>query len=498
MRTVVALMRHETNTFSPLPTPLEDFDRRGPTGEPVTGEAAVETYRGTNSPAAAFLDLADESGIEVDFAIAANASPSGPVTRDAYETIADIIVAAVEKGCDAAMLDLHGAMVTEHLDDGEGELLRRIRAIAPDLPIAVALDFHTNLSAALIDNATVITGYRTYPHIDMYETGFRAGRTLLRVLKGEVRPVTVWRSLPMLTHMLRQTPSGQPMKDIMDAAIGAEASGQVLNASVFGGFPLADIPHVGLSAIVVGDGDVAPANAVLDKLMDMAWRRRADFVFEGEPMAKSIARARELDGGPIVLADHGDNCGAGGCQDNMSVLREVMRQGLEDMVAGPICDAESVDKMIEAGVGATVALELGGKMDTPAMGLKGEPLQVTGRVTNITDGQFTVTGPMSTGSVLKMGRTAVLDTGSIEIVVSAGRNEPFDIGCFTHAGIDPANKRFVLVKSRQHFRAGFESLARHIVLVAGPGVCASDYDLFPFKNLRRPIYPLDPDIGPGA
>jgi microcystin degradation protein MlrC len=498
MRVVVALMRHETNTFSPLPTPIKDFDRRGPTGGPVTGQAAIDTYRDTNSPAAAFIDMAAEVGAEIDFAIAANASPSGPVARDAYETIAEAIVAAVEKGCDAAFLDLHGAMVTEHLDDGEGELLRRIRAVAPDLPIAVALDFHTNLSAAMIDNATVITGYRTYPHIDMYETGFRAGRTLLKALKGEAQPVTVWRSLPMLTHMLRQTPSGQPMKNIMDLAIAAETDGRVLNASVFGGFPLADIPHVGLSAIVVGDGDAAPAEALLDELLAMAWERRADFVFEGEPLEASIAHAKDLDGGPIVLADHGDNCGAGGCQDNMTVLAELIRQGLEDVAAGPICDAQSVDRMIEAGIGAEVTLSLGGKMDTPAMGLKGEPLQVTGKVTNITDGTFTVTGPMSTGSVLNMGRTAILDTGTMEIVVSAGRNEPFDVGCFTHAGIDPAKKRYVLVKSRQHFRAGFESIAEHIVLVAGPGVCASDYDLFPFKNLRRPIYPLDPDIGPWA
>lgn len=498
MRIVLGLMRHETNTFSPLPTPIEDFDRRGPTGGPVTGQAAVDTYRGTNSPAAAFIDHADEAGAEIDFAIAANASPSGPVTRDAYETIADTIVAAIEKGCDAAFLDLHGAMVSEHLDDGEGELLRRIRAVAPDLPIAVALDFHTNMSAAMVDNATVITGYRTYPHIDMYETGARAARTILKALNGDVRPVTVWRSLPMLTHMLRQTPAGQPMKDIMDLAISAEAGGYVLNASVFGGFPLADIPHVGLSAIVIGDGDAAPAEAMLDRLLAMAWERRADFVFEGEPLGKSIARARELDGGPIVLADHGDNCGAGGCQDNMTVLGEVIRQGLDDVVAGPFCDPQSVAEMIDAGIGAEVTLNLGGKMDTPAMGLKGEPLEVTGTVKNITDGCFTVTGPMSTGSVLKMGRTAVLDTGPLEIVVSEGRNEPFDIGCFTHAGIDPAQKRFVLVKSRQHFRAGFEPLARHIVLVAGPGVCSSDYDLFPFENLRRPIYPLDADIGPDA
>ncbi|MDP7549461.1 MAG: M81 family metallopeptidase [Alphaproteobacteria bacterium] len=491
MRLVLATMRHETNTFSPLPTPLEAFGAK-------SGDRAIEIYRGTNNPIAAYMDIAEREGAEYVVPLIANAHPSGAVDQAAFDEMAAAICEAVQRGCDGVMLDLHGAMVTTEHDDGEGELLRRIRAIAPEVPIAVALDFHTNLSAVMIANATVITGYCTYPHIDMAETGRRAGETLIRTLAGEVTPVMLWHSLPMLTHMLRQTPLDQPMQDIMNRAMAAEAAGEVLNASVFGGFPLADIPHVGLGAVVVGDGDAAAAGRLLDELMEQAWSRRAEFVFEIEPVETSLARARELTGGPVILVDHGDNCGAGGPQDNMDVLEAVLHLGLEDVAAGPIWDPDSVARMIDAGVGGQVTLQLGGKTDSPAMDLAGRPISVSGIVRCITDGRFVVTGPMATGSPMNLGRTAVLRAGGVDIVVSERRHEPFDTGCFTHAGIDPSAKRYVLIKSRQHFRAGFGPIAKHVVLLAGPGVCSSDYAAFPFKNLRRPIYPLDPEASRNA
>jgi microcystin degradation protein MlrC len=496
MRFVIATMRHETNTFSPVPTPIESFGRGVGGQGPATGEEAIDAYAGTNNPIAAYLDLAKEEGAEFMVPMAANASPSGYVTDAAFEAMAGPICDAVSAGCDAALLDLHGAMVTETYDDGEGELLRRLRAIRPDLPIAVALDFHANFSRLMIDHATVVTGYRTYPHVDMYSSGERAGRTLIRALKGGASPRLHWRSLPMLTHTLMQTPSRQPMKDIMDKAIAAEADGRVLNASVFAGFPLADIPHVGLTGVIVGDGGDAGAQALLDELCAMAWERRADFIFAGEPLADSIAKAKALDGGPIILVDHGDNTASGGTQDVMTVLAEVMRQGLEDVAAGPFCDPAAVGRMIDAGEGARITLTIGGRFDMPMLDLAGEPLQVTGTVKRITDGRFTITGPMMTGMTVDLGRTAVLDTGAIEILVSEGRSEPYDLGVFTHADIDPARKKFLLIKSRQHFRAGFEPIAAHIVMAAGPGVCASDIALFPYKKLRSPIYPIDPDIAP--
>lgn len=487
---VLAMMMHETNTFSPIPTTIEAFARKGA----LSGPAAIAEAEGTNTSLGGFIDLARQSGAAFTLAMAGNAHPSGLVTDAAFEQMSAAILDEIRRGCDAVMLALHGAMVTQSFDDGEGELLSRIRRLAPDVPIAVALDFHAQLTDAMVKGATVITGYRTYPHIDMAETAQRAGRTLLRALDGEVRPRMVWDNRPIMSSTLAHAPSREPMQTLMGMAREAEDSGQVLNASVFGGFPQADIPHLGLSSVVVCDGRTAEGEVLLSRILDTAWDRRDGFLFHAESLPTQIRRARSLDGGPVILADHGDNTASGGTQDVMSVIEEAIRQGLEDACAGPICDPVSVSQMIAAGVGQVVTLELGGKTDMPAMGLSGKPMNVSGRVKCITDGEFKVTGPMSTGSIVRMGRTAVLDTGRMLIVVSERRSEPYDLGVFTHCGIDPRTKKFILIKSRQHFRAGFEPIARHIVMCDGDGCTASDLKLFTYNRIRRPLYPFDPDM----
>jgi microcystin degradation protein MlrC len=487
LKLVLAMMMHETNTFSPVPTPLSSF-------RPLSGEAAIAEFRDTNTQLGGFLHVAEQAGAEIVVPMAGGAHPSGYVEKGAYEDMAEAIVGAVRGGCDAVFLALHGAMVAEHVDDGEGELLRRLRAVAPRVPVAVGLDFHSHMTAAMVDNATVITGYCTYPHVDMGETGQRAGGTMLRALRGEIEPVLVWGSLPMMTSTLVHTPSRQPMKDVMDMAMTAEARGAVVNASVFGGFPHSDIPHISLSAVVVCDRRTDAGTALRDRLLAMAWERRDAFLYRGAPLAGQIAHARSLGDGPIVLVDHGDNTASGGTQDVMSVIEEVTRQGLVDLAAGPICDPAAVRRLVEAGTAASVTLPLGGRIDMPQINLPGKPFTVTGKVTRITDGEFTVTGPMATGTRVRMGRTAVLDTGPIQIVVSEGRSEPFDLGVFTHCGIDPRRKKYVLIKSRQHFRAGFEPIARHIVLCDGDGVTSSDLRLFTYRNRRRPLFPFERDL----
>ena len=486
-RIVVAMMMHETNTFSPLSTTIESF-------RPLAGDAAVEEFRGTNTQLGGFLQVVQEIGAEAVVPLAAGAHPSGYVEKAAYEHMCDAIVGAIGNGCDAAFLALHGAMVAEHVDDGEGELLRRIRAAAPRLPIAVALDFHSHMTARMVEHATVITGYRTYPHVDMGETGQRAGRTLVRALRGEVVPVMVWGARPMMTSTLVHTPSRQPMKDIVDLAIAAEASGAVLNASVFGGFPHADVPHLSCSAVIVCDRRADEGRALLERLLDLAWDRRAAFLYRGAPLATQIAHARTLGEGPIILVDHGDNTASGGTQDVMSVIEEALRQGLDDVVAGPICDPASVARIIAAGTAASVTLPLGGKVDMPQINLPGRPLALSGKVTRITEGEFVVTGPMAAGTRVRMARPAVLDTGPMQIVIAERRSEPFDLGVFTHCSIDPRRKRYVLIKSRQHFRAGFEPIARHIVMCDGDGCTSSDLRLFTYRNRRKPLYPFETDV----
>jgi microcystin degradation protein MlrC len=495
MRLVLAEMMHETNTFSPIATPLAAFQMGTGRDGPVFGtDAALARFAGTNTSLGGLIEVARQAGAEIALPIAGGAPPSGPVDDDAFETFAGAITAAVAKGCDGVLLALHGAMATVSHDDGEGLLLGRIRAIAPEVPIAVALDFHTNMSRAMVENASVIAGYRTYPHVDTAETGRRAGRILLSALKREVRPVMRMGKLPMLTHTLKQGHDVQPLKDIMDRAVAAEARGEVLACSVFGGFPMADIPHVGFSALAVADRDSAPAEALVEELLGMAWERRADFVYQVEPVAQTIAAAKALRAGPVVLVDHGDNVFSGGTQDVMATVAEALRQELEAIAIGPIWDPASVQRMIEAGEGAAVSLELGGKTAMPALGLAGEPLPISGRVQRITDGRYTVTCPMMTGVELDHGPSAVLDCGRALILISSKRMEPFDLGVFRHAGIEPTAQRYLLIKSRQHFRAGFGPIAKHVLLVSGPGVTSSDYGLFRWPKVPRPLYPLDPEM----
>ena len=279
----------------------------------------------------------------------------------------------------------------------------------------------------------------------------------------------------------------------MDMAIGAEAAGRVLNASVFGGFPLADIPHVALTTAIVVEGPPDEGEALRREVLGAAWRGRAGFVFEPEPLETTIARAKAIEEGLVVIADYGDNSGAGGQMDDMTVVREIVRQGLTDVAAGPVWDPEALAQLRAAGIGARVTLEVGGKTDSPAVGVAGAPLELTGTVKTITDGRFRLEGDMMAGFPVNLEGTAVLDTGAMELIVSGGRSEPYAAQYFTHAGIDPARKHYVVVKSRQHFRAGFEALARHVLMAAGRGVCREDVATMRLARVKRPIYPLDPD-----
>lgn len=543
MRIVLAMMKHETNTFSPVPTDLARFSKGAE--RPLEGEAVLAAYRGTGSCIAGFIGEAEAAGAEVVPVIAANAPPSGPVETAAYEYVCDAILASVREGCDAILLDLHGAMVTERHEDGEGELLARIRRIAPRVPIGITLDMHANLYPAMVDNADVIAGYQTYPHIDYYETGVRAARPIFAMLRGEVHPSVAWENRPMLPHVMRQGSGDFPNRELQARARAMEAAGDALAASLFTGFPHADITNAGLSCVVVTDGDREAAERMRDELLDFAWREREAFVYRIEPLADSIARAREAAaegagaeagdgagtgsapdagvdpggdtdaepaagrgavagpgtdagtgrrparGGPVILLDHYDNAASGGTMDSMTVLRAVVEAGLEDVAVFAIHDPGAVQALIAAGVGAETTVRLGGKIDMPAIGSTGEPLEVRGRVRLVSDGRFRNLGPASTGVEMNMGPTVVFDTGRVEIVVISRHHEPNDLNCFLSLGIDPRARRFLMLKSRIHYRAGFADIAREVIECAGTGVCTSDYGMLDFRNVRRPIYPLD-------
>ncbi len=480
-------MEHETNTFSPVATPWDSF---GPEG-PFIGQDVVTAMTGTKTPIGAFLDIAKKEKAEIITPISGLALPSGPVDLSAYNRFCDLICNEVAKGCDAVFLDLHGAMVVKNGPlDGEGVLLKKLRDIDPLVPIAVSLDLHANVTPLMVHNCNVMSGYKTYPHIDMYETGYLAGSILVDSLKGNVNPVMAWQSTPILAHTLKMDTKKGAMKAYAMRAKNAEG-GDVLSASAFGGFPMADIPDAGMSVVVVTNGRKKLAESTCKNILQGAWENREDFIWSDVPLVDAIKQAKTINEGPVLLIDHADNCASGGTQDTMHVLKEALKQGLNDIAVGPIKDPGAVEIMSKIGIGGKVSLDIGGKLDMPAINKMGEPLRLKGRVKNITDGKYVVTGPQFTGMTMHMGKTAVLETSEAEIVVTEKLQEPLDIGVFTSVGIDPAKKHYLLLKSRMYFQPVFGPIAKEVIYCNGVGVTSSDWNLFQYRNVRRPIYPLD-------
>jgi microcystin degradation protein MlrC len=487
MKILIARMSHETNTFSPVPTPLAAFGRDGPD----YGEHAYLANKGMRTAMGAFIDAAEREGAQIVTPISAVAYPSGPVAADAYRTICDTIVAAAT-GCDAVMLDLHGAMAAEQTPDGEGDLLARVRAALPDAPIAVALDLHGNVTRKMIDHADVIVSFKTYPHVDMYETGEHAARLLLDRIHGRARPVLAWRQPPLITSTLRSATAEGAMMRAVEAARAAEADG-MLAVSILAGFGLADIPAPCISVVVVGDGDAAAADAVAERIARRIWDERDDFTYRSAPLAESIAHAatlaRDADK-PVLMLDHGDNCMSGGTCDTMDLLVEALAQGLDGIVGGPLCDPEAVAALIAAGVGAKTTVKLGNKLPSHG-GVLRAPFDATGVVRAITDGEYVISGPTYTGERVCMGRAAVLDIGRATLVVTERTHEPWDLGVFESVGIDPRRARFLWLKSRMYCRPVFVPIASALVECDSRGMTASDFSMFHFERAERPVYPLD-------
>ncbi|MGV7033893.1 M81 family metallopeptidase [Methylobacterium symbioticum] len=487
MRIVTARLNHETNTFSPLATPLAAF-------HPVWGEAARAAGTGSATALGAFLAFAESRGAEVAVPVMAHANPSGPVADEAFEALSAAILAAVSEGCEAILLDLHGAMVTESHDDGEGELLARIRAIAPQVPLGVALDLHANVTARMVAHADVIVGFKTYPHVDMAETGAHVARLVGRMLDDGLRPHQAWCHPPLLAHTLRMdTRVPGAMADFIAQTRAMEARPGILAATLFGGFSLADLAETGVSFVVAAES-AEQARAAADELGEAIWARRAEFVYDEAPLADSIARAREAAAGrgqgPVLLLDHGDNCMSGGTCDVMDVLAACLEAGLDGLVAGPICDPEAVAALYAAGAGAAAEIHLGNRIALPGFPPQA-PLALAGRVAALGDGSYVVSGPTYTGQRFSMGRAAVLETGRARVLVTEEPHEPWDLAIFTGVGIDPREARFLILKSRMYCRPVFEPIARAVVECASAGVTSSDYGLFPFAKLARPTYPID-------
>jgi microcystin degradation protein MlrC len=484
---------HETNSFAPRPADHAAFLRGDGYILLVRGRALLDAASGINLGISGALDHAREAGWEAVPLLWAGAIPSGPVTSDAFERIAGELVErlAAAGPVDGVFLDLHGAMQCAHLDDGEGALLARVRAVVgPGVPIAAALDLHANVTAAMVEAADLLVGFRTYPHVDMAETGRRAAEGLGAMLAG-ARPARAFRRLPYLAPIPWQCTDIEPAAGLYRLARALAADGA--SVSLLMGFPATDFPECGPTALTYAATQAA-ADAAVDRLArayaeaEPAFAGRAYDAAEGVAEALRLVRAGAR--GPVIVADTQDNPGAGGSSDTTGLLRALVAAGAEDAALGLIVDADAAAAAHHAGTGAMLRLALGGRSGVPG----DAPFEADFAVEALSDGLVHATGPYYGGSRLALGPMACLRVGGVRIAVASNVVQMADRALFRAVGIEPEAAAVLGVKSSTHFRADFAPIAGAILVVTAPGAMPLDPAALPWRRID-PAVRLSP-LGP--
>jgi microcystin degradation protein MlrC len=487
-RVITGCIGHETNTFSNVLSDLERFKEMGL----YEGDEFFRVLSGTRTIGGAFIEIADQKKFELVPTIWNDVFAWGVVTDDAFDYMLGKLLEGTESAdrVDGVLLQLHGAMVTQSHDGVEGYLLERVRrSVGKDVPIIATLDLHANISKQAVEQASILVGYDTYPHVDTYERGLEAANLMFRMLNHEIKPTAAVEKPPMMPSPQKQKTSYFPMKAVMELAHKIEEDKHVLNVSVLPGFPFADIGDAGMGIIVTTQDDKALAEEKAEQISNYAWSLRRHFLADVVPIEEAVKRAMEAQEGPIVLADQADNPGGGAPCDGTAILRELIKRKAKNVVICVLRDPEAVAKAIEAGVGNKVTIKIGGKTDR----LHGDPVEVTGYVRVIADGQFLRKGPMEAGTITNLGRTVVLDVDGIEIILTEIRVQPTDLQQYRAFGIEPTEKKIIIVKSAVHFRAVHEPIAKEIIEVDAPGIHGTRLAAFNFKKIRRPMFPIDPE-----
>ncbi len=489
MRVAAGGILHETSTFLPFPTKAADFER----GFGLFRDAAVaDRFRGANMCIGGFFAAAESEGFEIVPLLWGFAYPSGVVARDDYEQLKGEFLERLKRAdeagrIDGVLLDLHGAMVVEGIDDGDGDVVAAVRDyLGPDRPIVVTYDLHGNHTRERMKLATASIGYDTYPHADMGDRGREAGKLLARAIRGEVRPVTALHQIPMFWSAQRQVTAHPPMDEVLRRLHEIERRPGILSASVATGFPWADVPQLGASVFVVADGDLTMAQLAATELADWIWEHRQRWYEPPPTISEGLAAGERIGAWPVMLGDYNDNTGGGAPGDSTAVLREFVERGLERALLLYLVDVAAAEAAHRAGAGAKLRLALGGKSH-PA---QGAPLELDVEVVALSDGQFRYDGPMYAGLSGNMGRSAWLRAEGVNIVVVSQREQPLDAAFARSLGIDCAGMKYIAVKSAVHFRSGFEKIAGSIHLVDAPALHSHRFETLTYRK-RRPLYPIE-------
>ena len=486
-RIAVGGFQHETNTFAPLKAHFRDFEQADSWPGLSRGERLFAAVDGVHLPVTGAIEALRAAGHELVPLLWCSATPSARVTEDAFERITAMLLDDLASAgpVDGVYLDLHGAMVCEHLDDGEGELLRRLRGVVgPDAPVAVSLDLHANVTEGMVEQCDVLDAFRSYPHIDMGETGARAAGHLSALLSGGEPFHKAFRKTGFVIPVNWGCTLIEPAKSLyaMLPEIAERAGGGLSALSFAAGFPLADMAELGPAVIAYG-GDRAATEAAADELLAAIEAREADFAGRLWRPREAVAEALRIAADasrPVILADTQDNSGAGGPSDTTGLLEALMEGGARGAVLGLLNDPQTALAAHQAGEGAALRAELGGKS-----GMSGhQPLAGDYRVLKLGDGRFTATGPMWRGARMELGPMALLEIEGVRVAVGSRAVQAADQSIFRHLGVEPARQTILALKSSVHFRADFQSIAEDILLVEAPGPCAADPSKLPFTRVR--------------
>ena len=506
-RIAVGGFQHETNTFAPLRATWVDFERPDAWPGYVRGSELFDAVKGFNIPIAGAIETLRGLGHELAPLSWCSAPPSSYVEEDAYEkVVGEMLEDLADAGpLDGIYLDLHGAMVAAHHEDGEGELLRRVRAlIGNTLPIVTSLDFHTNMTQAMVRHASAMVGYKTYPHVDMAETGSRAA-ALLDKLVREKRPLAkAFRQANFLIPLVWQCTLAEPTKGVFDLMDEIERGGAqggsthnqgIVSITHTPGFPPADIAECGPALVVYGY-DQEAADTAADRLMAALNAKEAEFagrLYTADEAAREALRLAKTASKPVMLADIQDNPGAGGTSDTVGLLRALIAHKARGAVLGMIVDPEAAAAAHEVGEGALLPCGVGAKV-----GYAGEtPVEANWRVRRVASGDFTGTGPMYGGAKFHVGPCALItdEDSGVSVVLACARIQAIDQEQFRHVGIEPSQVPILALKSTVHFRADFQPIAETVLCVLSPGAHVSDPVEMPYQHLRAEVRlrPLGPE-----
>jgi microcystin degradation protein MlrC len=488
MRIAIGGFLHESHSFAPQPTTYRDFVEPGGFPPLCHGSDLIASLRDTSVPSAGAIAVAEAEGAAIVPLAWGFANPAGPVQDEAFERIAALNCAllsmAMDEGpLDGIYLDLHGAAIVDSFPDAEGELLRRVRAIAgPSLPITISLDPHANVTEAMVRFADAVVPFRTYPHVDMKEAGERAVRLLFdRIRRGRPWERTL-RRLDFWIPLGAQCTLMPPMEPVMTERTRIAARSGIVEMAFCFGFPYADFLDCGPSLAVYAETQ-SDADQAAVEFLSFINQREHEFTQELLPSVAAVAEAKRCAAtasGPIVIADTQDNPGGGGHGDTTELLIELVRQKARGALVCLINDRQSADACHAAGEGSTVSLSLGGKSD-------GMPFHCTARVEKLTDGRFVLTGPMGAGNPANLGPTALIDIEGIKVIVVTRKMQALDQAIIRHVGIEPSSCPILVLKSSVHFRADFGPIADRVIVAVAPGPVVADPAILNFRHVRADI-----------